>query len=462
MLVETIVDGCPDLLGLYNHAPAHFAALLQSASKGTPQARFDLLLIADQQQAPIVKYHPAARARQNHCDNTQAYELTEHFLATLDAVFQQTRVRFDAANPWPFVGGYFVYCGYELVSEIEPSLTLPQSEAPIAYLVRCPAAIIVDHQAQRCVSVREASYPMAAELLQQWRQVLSQPTSPPTELSAQLTVVEDPAEQYLTQVDQALEHIRAGNIYQANLSRQWRIQSERPLDGAQLYQKLRQANPGPFAAIARLPGGEVLSTSPERLFRVQGQRIDTRPIAGTRPRTGDEQAMRAELLNNPKEIAEHVMLIDLERNDLGKICEAGSVVVDEWMSIESYTSVHHLVSNVTGQLRPTVTPADIIRALFPGGTITGVPKVRCMSIIGQLEATAREAYTGSLGYLSLDGQMDLNILIRTAWLTEANRTLSIRAGAGVVADSAAERELMETRAKARGLLRGLGLLEMAD
>jgi anthranilate synthase component 1 len=204
---------------------------------------------------------------------------------------------------------------------------------------------------------------------------------------------------------------------------------------------------------------EVLSTSPERLFKIRNQRIDTRPIAGTRPRIGDEQSMRRELKNNPKEIAEHVMLIDLERNDLGRICDAGSVHVDEFMTIESYAHVHHLVSNVTGQLRESVTPGQAIRALFPGGTITGVPKVRCMQIIGELEQRPREAYTGSLGYLSKDGQMDLNILIRTAWLRSdrTHKTLSIRAGAGIVADSQADLELTETRAKARGLLKGLGV-----
>ena len=189
-------------------------------------------------------------------------------------------------------------------------------------------------------------------------------------------------------------------------------------------------------------------------MRVQGRRIDTRPIAGTRPRQGGDASAIAELTGSAKEQAEHVMLIDLERNDLGRLCEAGTVQVDEFMVVESYAHVHHIVSNVCGQLRPDVEPGDVIRALFPGGTITGCPKVRCMQLIGELEGKGRGAYTGAMGYLALDGSLDLNILIRT--MTIQDGRLELRAGAGIVADSVPERELDETRAKARGLLRALG------
>jgi anthranilate synthase component 1 len=161
-----------------------------------------------------------------------------------------------------------------------------------------------------------------------------------------------------------------------------------------------------------------------------------------------------ELVAHPKERAEHVMLIDLERNDLGRVCEPGSVVVDEMMQVESYAHVHHIVSNVRGRLRTGVTPGQIIRAMFPGGTITGCPKVRTMQIISELEGVGRGAYTGSLGYLNCDGSMDLNILIRT--LTQRAGDVFLRAGAGIVADSEATHELEETRAKARGMLRALG------
>ena len=190
---------------------------------------------------------------------------------------------------------------------------------------------------------------------------------------------------------------------------------------------------------------------------VRGDVVETRPIAGTRPRfPGDDDAERIrELVGHPKERAEHVMLIDLERNDLGRVCAPGSVRVDELMTVESYAHVHHIVSNVRGRLRDGVSPGEVIRAVFPGGTITGCPKVRCMQIIAELEGEGRGPYTGALGYLNRDGDMDLNILIRSAWL--ADGTLQLRAGAGLVVDSIADAELQETRAKARGLLRALGV-----
>ncbi|HEB86212.1 MAG TPA: aminodeoxychorismate synthase, component I, partial [Gammaproteobacteria bacterium] len=167
-----------------------------------------------------------------------------------------------------------------------------------------------------------------------------------------------------------------------------------------------------------------------------------------------DQALKSELIAHPKERAEHIMLIDLERNDLGRICQPGSVKVDELMTMESYAHVHHIVSNVRGQLREDITPAQVIRAVFPGGTITGCPKERCMAIIAELEQEARGAYTGSMGYLNLNGDMDLNILIRTITLDEDHITL--RAGAGLVADSDAQKELQETAHKARGMLLAIG------
>jgi anthranilate synthase component 1 len=252
-------------------------------------------------------------------------------------------------------------------------------------------------------------------------------------------------------VSRALEHIAAGDVYQANLSRGWTCAVPAGCAPASIYHYLRRANPGPFSGIADLGKLAIVSSSPERLVSVRGRRIETRPIAGTRPRIngGDAEAI-GELIDHPKERAEHIMLIDLERNDLGRLCEAGSVEVDEMMLIESYAHVHHIVSNVRGRLRSDVTPAAVLRALFPGGTITGCPKVRCMQLIAELEGEGRGAYTGSMGYLGRDGSLDLNILIRT--LTLSDGVALLRAGAGIVADSEPERELDETRAKARGVL----------
>jgi anthranilate synthase component 1 len=263
---------------------------------------------------------------------------------------------------------------------------------------------------------------------------------------------EDP-DAYLERVRRGKEYVAAGDIYQTNLSRPWHVELDRDPDVGALYNRLCNTNPAPFAALTQWRGATIVSSSPERLLRVEGRRVDTRPIAGTRPRSrrpGDDVAEMAALVEHPKERAEHIMLIDLERNDLGRVCEAGTVRVDELMTIESYAHVHHIVSNVSGTLRSDVTPIEALRAVFPGGTITGVPKFRCMQIIAELEGVGRGAYTGSLGYLGRNGTMDLNILIRTMALM--GRQIEFRAGAGIVADSEPQRELGETRAKARGLL----------
>ena len=275
-------------------------------------------------------------------------------------------------------------------------------------------------------------------------------------------VTEEDPRLYLERVRRAKEYIRAGDIYQANLSRPWRVRPGAPvgsaahaqaLDPALLYGRLRQRNPAPFAALLHWGGVSVLSSSPERLLRVSGRAVDTRPIAGTRPRTlrpGEDAPEAAALVAHPKERAEHIMLIDLERNDLGRVCEAGTVIVNELMVTETYAHVHHIVSNVQGRLRADVTPIAALRAVFPGGTITGCPKFRCMQIIAELEGEGRGAFYGSLGYLTPGGEMDLNILIRT--MTLADSQITLRTGGGIVADSDPERELTETRAKARGML----------
>jgi len=267
---------------------------------------------------------------------------------------------------------------------------------------------------------------------------------------------EDPPERFLAAVRDALELIAAGDVYQANLSRQWSGTAGAALDPVAIYQRLRAANPSPFAGLLRHGEFAVLSSSPERLVAIREGVVSTRPIAGTRPRgtTPDADAsLIRSLLQNEKERAEHVMLIDLERNDLGRVCAGGSVRVDEYMSVETYAHVHHIVSNVCGRKRPGVTPVQVIRAMFPGGTITGCPKVRCMQIISALECGARGAYTGSLGYLNRDGSCDFNILIRT--ITVQSQSVRFRAGAGIVADSEPQQELAETRAKAEGMLRAM-------
>jgi anthranilate synthase component 1 len=269
---------------------------------------------------------------------------------------------------------------------------------------------------------------------------------------------EDPPQRYLDGVRRIKDYIVEGDVFQVNLSRAWNVELRRSAAAATLYRHLRRRNPAPFAGLACWNRAAIISSSPERLVRVRGNHVDTRPIAGTRPRSEDDTAdarFSRDLLGHPKERAEHIMLIDLERNDLGRICAPGSIHVDELMVLESYAHVHHIVSNVSGRLRDDVSPGEVIAAVFPGGTITGCPKVRCMEIIAELEQEGRGAYTGAMGYLNRDGDMDLNILIRT--LVQHDRELILRAGAGIVADSVPDHELAETRAKARGLLLALGI-----
>jgi anthranilate synthase component 1 len=280
-------------------------------------------------------------------------------------------------------------------------------------------------------------------------------TSPPVRLVSE--VIEPDPREFLAAVDEIRQRIARGDVYQVNLARHWRAMLSPGAQAADVYGQLRRTNPAPYAGIATLGDWTLVSSSPERLVRSRGGVVETRPIAGTRPTAEDpaqEDVQRRDLLANPKERAEHIMLIDLERNDLGRVSEPGSVEVDEFMGVESYAHVHHIVSNVRGRLRRGVTPGQLIAAMFPGGTITGCPKVRCMEIIGELEAAPRGPYTGSMGYLNLDGSCDLNILIRSFLVQD--RELSFAAGSGIVADSEPVRELDETRAKAKGLRLALG------
>jgi len=230
----------------------------------------------------------------------------------------------------------------------------------------------------------------------------------------------------------------------------------------QIYRSLQQLNPSPFASYWQTPWGAVISCSPERLVSLRDRHAQTRPIAGTRPR-GDtseaDRALEAELLACRKENAEHIMLVDLERNDLGRVCEWGSVRVDELMAIERYSHVMHLVSNVVGTLRRECDGTDLIRALFPGGTITGCPKVRCMEIIEELEPVRRSLFYGSAGYLDARGNLDLNILIRTLLYTSNGDRATVwgQVGAGIVADSDPTREWQESLYKARAQLTALAI-----
>jgi anthranilate synthase component 1 len=384
------------------------------------------------------------------------------FLPALDAQWRRASAG-AAPRPasLPFGGGWFLYLGYELGLEIEPSLRpfWPRESLgdarPVAAALRVPAALMLDSEG-RGQLIAEPS--VTAEQRQQILVDLERAAAVAADTGEhpRIAVTEEDPAAYLHRVVAAQEYIRAGDIYQANLSRPWCGRLPEHYPAAALYQRLRASNPAPFAAFAQFGGLRILSSSPERLLQIRDGHVRTRPIAGTHPRgknAQEDQALADALVAHPKERAEHIMLIDLARNDLGRVCTGGSVRVDEYMAVETYAHVHHIVSNVTGELRDGVSPVEALRAVFPGGTITGCPKVRCMQIIAELEGAPRGPYTGSLGYLNHDGSGDFNILIRTMSLY--GDELEFRAGAGIVADSRPERELEETRAKARGMLLAL-------
>ena len=374
------------------------------------------------------------------------------FLEALDHWWQTEQCE-TAASRSPFHGGWFLYLGYELAGQVEPSLQLQTDTLlPTAFAARCPAALVREHVSGDTYVVCEREFAEIADQMTDDIESCPQWQISDDTVERVLLAEEDPA-LFIEAVCRAKEYIAAGDVYQANLSRKWSADNRGGFDADRIYRRLREANPGPFAGMISWDGASIVSSSPERLISVTGRTVMTRPIAGTRPRgsnSSDDTALSEELFGHPKERAEHVMLIDLERNDLGRICTPGSVTVDEFMVLESYAHVHHIVSNVTGELKSDVTPGDAIRAVFPGGTITGCPKVRCMEIISELEQGPRGAYTGSFGYLNRDGSLDLNILIRS--IVMRGDHIELRAGSGIVADSDPDAELAETRAKAKGLL----------
>jgi len=373
----------------------------------------------------------------------------------------------------PFYGGAVGYLSYDLVRSFEslPTLAPDDMGLPDLQMAFFDLVAALDHHADRLYLMycpplsrfqaepREKLYREGCDRLAELEARLTSPRTSSTSLSwpTQTTFVpSQPRDAYTARVRRCQEYIAAGDIYQANLSHRFTLDlgtatsaSEFDRYASELYNRLRRVNPSPFAGLVRFPGLSLVSSSPERLVRLSGSQASTRPIAGTRPRGSgqqQDQKLRDELLANPKERAEHVMLVDLERNDLGKVCGYGSVRVDEFMTIEQYSHVSHLVSDVVGTLRAGISPLDLVKAVFPGGTITGVPKLRCMEIIEELEPVRRGLYTGALGYFSWSGDLDLNILIRTLVLTKNKGYLQV--GAGIVADSDPDREYDETLAKA--------------
>ena len=506
-LPSQALKNLPAFYRFHLYSPEDYPYFLSSTSRSEPvgsdihqgDSNFDILFIRPEQRLILEQDRILTYADNSPLLN-QTIDRQKGFLDNFNSLYQASAAEESSEFGFlPFRGGWFIFLSYELAQEVEPVLTPLMSNnqvqqcLPMAYAARVRQALIFDHQKNRLFFVTEQGieHKVALQALQKdIKQIQSEADSLLQIEDFLLNLQEEPEQPFLSSVERVRKYIRDGDVFQVNMSRLWQADicspersnspeyrnSHKHSDfAASVYKKLSRSNPAPFSGLAgfKTESGRasIISSSPERLLSIKNNRLESRPIAGTHPRgisDEEDQRLMERLHNHPKEQAEHIMLIDLIRNDLGRVCVPGTVQVDELMVNESYAHVHHIVSNVVGELQKDKTPVDAIKALFPGGTITGCPKVRCMEIIAELEQCPRGAYTGSMGYINRDGSMDLNILIRTFVLQEqsaedkastapAGQKLSFRAGAGLVFDSIAQRELQETRAKARGLLRALGL-----
>jgi anthranilate synthase component 1 len=417
---------------------------------------------------------------QIHRDGSQVVFTGDPFTALANCLDPFKPVKLPELPPG--IGGLFGFWGYELIRWIEPRVPVhPQNERniPDGLWMQVDHLLIFDQVKRKIWAIAYAdlrnaevdlklAYQQACDRVTQMVSKLSLPLSPqktilewtpPTqpkvadapEYSSNFT----PAE-FCTNVQKAKEYIKAGDIFQVVISQ--RLSTQYTGDPFSLYRSLRQINPSPYMAYFHFQDWQIIGSSPEVMVKAErdaaGEIIATvRPIAGTRPRgktTQEDLAFAADLLQDPKEIAEHVMLVDLGRNDLGRVCESGSVTVDELMVVERYSHVMHIVSNVVGKLAPHKTAWDLLKACFPAGTVSGAPKIRAMEIINELEPTRRGVYSGVYGYYDFEGQLNTAIAIRT--MVVRDHTVTVQAGAGLVADSEPEKEYEETLNKARGLL----------
>ncbi|MBB6171731.1 para-aminobenzoate synthetase [Nocardiopsis mwathae] len=365
--------------------------------------------------------------------------------------------------PFDFVGGYVGYFGYELKADCG-ARAAHRSAVPDAIWLRCTRFVAVDHAEGRTYAVAVGDDPAADEA---WLEAATRELTdlPPLEEPAPVSAADAPdlqaalerrREGYLTDVKESLGHLVAGESYEICLTNRLRLPA--PTDDLAYYRRLRRSRPAPYAALLRLGGITVLSASPERFLRVDADGVaDSRPIKGTAPRGADpatDRRLADELRTGAKTRAENLMIVDLLRNDLGRVCEVGSVEVPAFMYTESHATVHQLVSTVRGRLRSDVPAVDAVRACFPGGSMTGAPKLRTMEIIDGLENSARGVYSGALGFVSFGGTADLSIVIRTAVRTGAG--LEIGAGGAIVLDSVPEDEYAEMLLKAAVPAAGLG------
>lgn len=372
--------------------------------------------------------------------------------------------RLDYAGELPFIGGAVGYFGYELRHQVErlPKEAVDDVRIPDSFFGIYDGAIVVDHLLGKVHLASPGFFGDPEKWVAETEKVIlaaegTQFPAPRLEVAGEarpkLTANMTKA-YYLDAIARIKDYIRSGDIYQVNMTQRFQCRTE--ASPYELYTRLRDINPAPFAAYLDFGMGQLLSSSPERFLQIRNGKVQTRPIKGTRPRGATEQedsANRQELLESEKDRAELLMIVDLMRNDLGRVCKTGSVKVTEMYHIEDYSTVFQLVSTVEGELEQGIHALDCIKAAFPGGSITGAPKIRAMEIIDELEPTQRNVYTGSIGYVGFNGDADLNIVIRT--ILQKGDTAYFQVGGGIVWDSDAEMEYEETLVKAKALIEAL-------
>ena len=456
-LVNSSQQSSQDLtqwFGKIQHLP--YAMLLDSASTNHPNSRYDIL-VAD----PYL----SLEANDDDCMVTDYRQQTKQTfkeppLILLKRLQQQYCPKFSTPSlDLPFVGGVLGYFGYDLGRTLEkiPNQAIKEVMVPDLAVGFYDWALVLDKSNQQLWYIDQQG---DAEKSWQKRLAWFEQQASNSEAEQPFSLVKDwqanmSKAEYLTKFAKVQQYLQSGDCYQINLAQRFAA----PYSGSewQAYLQLRQHNAAPFSAFIRLAQCSVLSISPERFLEVKNRQIETKPIKGTKPRFDApelDQASAAALQTSEKDRAENVMIVDLLRNDLGKVCRPGSVKVPELFAIESFPAVHHLVSTVTGELAEQYQVIDALAAAFPGGSITGAPKIRAMQIIEELEPHRRHLYCGAIGYLSDHGHMDTNIAIRT--LVCAKQTIYAWAGGGIVADSIADNEYQETFDKVAKILPILG------
>lgn len=470
---EVLADLDTPLSTYLKLADAPWTFLLESVQGGEKWGRYSIIGLPSRERIEVRGY----TVRHLVDDEERGAVEVEDPLAWIERF--QARFRVPRLDDQPrFDGGLVGYFGYETIRYIEPRLRGPHVDAkpdplgvPDILLMVCDDLVVFDNLSGRLTlwthadPAEEAAYARAVERLERLELRLRSATHNTVSPGTGRAAVEEgdftsgfTEEGFKAAVEQIKEYVLAGDVMQCVPSQRMSIPYRAaPLD---LYRALRSLNPSPYMFYLNLGDHQVAGSSPEILTRLEEGEVTVRPIAGTRKRGRDEaedQALEAELLADPKELAEHLMLIDLGRNDVGRISETGSVTVTDKMVVERYSHVMHIVSNVVGRLKPGLSAMDVLRATFPAGTVSGAPKIRALEIIDEVEPVKRGVYSGAVGYLSWHGNMDTAIAIRTAVIKDGQ--LHVQAGAGIVADSVPEMEWQETLNKGRALFRAVAMAE---